>query len=382
MKSYGDRLTVEDISSPFEAFGMTQEYKQGLVDKYNDAITGSTSTSSNSGTQGSFGGSPDSGIRDVDASKYAPGTFSYNTNLDLPTYKVNSNFTAPTFTSPDVEKSLGEAPTYQVGSYEAPAYEAPKYNERKVQALTQQQAAPAIRGLRSAIQRVQNSGGENQNVNRMTLRDALAGYGQGLQSAMSGASATARGLYNEEYGRKADVAKTNFEARADASKTNYLAGVDAAKKNFEAQYDKYKMKWSELSDAAKMNYTSKYNEAMQNYQAKLDEGKLNYQNLVDAKKLAYQGGLDVAKTNYATNANWKSQQYAVENTKNMQEYDTAFKKWQTETTKQNKAPGVVFAPSYSSEEWHQPMQPRTYDTSYLNDPVWGLNTSKNSSKNK
>ncbi len=28
MAKYGDYLSVEDISSPFEAFGMTRDYKQ------------------------------------------------------------------------------------------------------------------------------------------------------------------------------------------------------------------------------------------------------------------------------------------------------------------------------------------------------------------
>jgi hypothetical protein len=385
IKQYGDRLTVDDISSPFESFVITEEHKQGLVDKYNSALFGDSSTTS-TGATATFGGATgDKGIRDIDPSKYAPGTFSFNTNLNLPTYKSKGNFNAPAFSSPDIEGQLGDAPKftlpeqYKVGGYEAPVFKAPQYDERKVQALTQQQAAPAVRGLRSAIMRLQNQQGENQNVNRMTMRDALAGYGQGLQSALSGASATARSLYNEEYGRKADAAKTNFEAQsdaaktsymtqADASKTNYLANVDAAKKNFEAQYDKYKMKWSELSDAAKMNYTSKYNEALKNWEAKQEEGKLNYQNLVDAKKLAYTAGLDVAKTNFGTQADWKKTQYGIENQKAMTEYNAALEKYkadlQSKTTTQNKAPGLAYGGSYSSSSNNyipSMFTPGTYD---------------------
>jgi hypothetical protein len=412
-KSYGDRLNVNDISSPFESFGMTEEYKQGLVDKYNQAVFGDSNTEGvvgtfNRGTSDTGGG----GIRDVNAKKYAPGTFGYNTNIDLPEYKVGTTFNAPRFSAPDIEGQLGETPKftlpeqykiggysapdiegqlgetpkftlpeqYKIGGYSAPQYKAPLYNERKVQALTQQQVAPAIRGLRSAIMRTQNTQGENQNVNRMTMRDALAGYGQGLQSAMAGASATARGLYNEEYARESDAAKTNFEAQADASKTsyltqadagktNYLANVDAAKRNFEAQYDKYKMKWQDLSDAAKMNYTSKYNEAMQNWQAKQEEGKLNYQNLVDAKKLAYTAGMDVAKTNFATQADWKKTQYGIENSKAMAEYDAALKKYLQETqiksNEKTSAPGI----RWGGREASTSNTPGLYGDDYLNSEI-------------
>jgi hypothetical protein len=385
-KSYGDRLTVNDISSPFESFGMTEEYKQGLVDKYNSAMFGDDTSSTTK--YGALGGasSGDKGVRDINASKYAPGKFSFNTNLDLPTYKSSGDFVAPRFTAPNIERQLGETPTftipeaYNVSSYSAPTYKAPIYNEGKVKALTQEQAAPAIRGLRSAIMRTQNQRGENENVNRMTMRDALAGYGQGLQSAMSGASATARALYNEEYGREAEAARTNFEAQADASKTsyltqadaaktNYLANVDAAKRNFEAQYDKYKMKWQDLSDAAKMNYTSKYNEAMQNWQAKQEEGKLNYQNLVDAKKLAYTAGMDVAKTNFATQADWKKTQYGIENSKAMAEYDAALKKYLQETqiksNEKTSAPGI----RWGGREASTSNTPGLYGDDYLNSEI-------------
>jgi hypothetical protein len=434
-KSYGDRLTVNDISSPFESFGMTEEYKQGLVDKYNSAMFGDDTSSTTK--YGALGGasSGDKGVRDINASKYAPGKFSFNTNLDLPTYKSSGDFVAPRFTAPNIERQLGDAPKFtlpeqykvggyeapdfyapkpfKIGGYSAPQYKAPVYNEGKVKALTQEQAAPAVRGLRNAIIRTQNQMGENENVNRMTMRDALAGYGQGLQSAMSGASATARGLYNEEYAREADAAKTNFEAAADASKTsymtqadaaktnylanvdaaktnfeaqadasktsyltqadaaktNYLANVDAAKRNFEAQYDKYKMKWQDLSDAAKMNYTSKYNEAMQNWQAKQEEGKLNYQNLVDAKKLAYTAGMDVAKTNFATQADWKKTQYGIENSKAMAEYDAALKKYLQETqiksNEKTSAPGI----RWGGREASTSNTPGLYGDDYLNSEI-------------
>jgi len=352
---YGDYLSVEDISSPFEAFGMTRDYKQSLVDKYNDAMGYSSSRTPSAAKRITLGGS-----KKTSNSDYDPGTFSYDTELTLPTYKNNSTFNAPEYTSPDYSK-LGDAPTYSVGSYAAPTYTAPTYDEGKVKKLTQEQAAPAIRGLRSAIQRVQNNQGENANVNRMTLRDALAGYGQGLQSAMSTASATARSLYNEEYSREADAAKTNFTARADAAKTNYQASVDAAKTNFEAQYDQYKMKWNDLSDAAKMNYTAKYNEAMKNYESEQEASKLNFQNLTDAKKLAYTSSYDAAKTNYATQADWKKTQYTTEAQKDLAEYNAALQTY----LKSSSGKGL----SYGGSEASSSNSTGLYGDDYLNSEI-------------
>lgn len=409
MKKYGDYLTVEDISSPFEAFGMTRGYKQNLVNTYNDSISKKKSSDSEFsandgvthgtwGNGGSYGNGGNGGMGGVNAGNYNPGKFSYNTNLTLPEYKNTSKlrlpsfytgdkFDAPDYVAPDLESQLGETPTFKVDSYSAPSYVAPEYNEMKVKRLTQEQLAPAVRGLRSALQRVASKRYDNPNVGRMTLRDALAGYGQGLQSAYAGASATARNLYNEEYSREADAAKTNFTAQAEASKTSYLAGVEAAKANFNAQYDKYKMKWEDLSEAARLNYTTKYNEALQNWQSTEDArklnfqtqsseatqnfladqeaSKLNFQNLTDAKKLAYTAGLDVAKTNFATNADWMKTQYTMENQKAMQSYDNALKKYAIDSQKQSQSPGVVMGNYYGSTDWGQDMKPKVYDTSYL-----------------
>lgn len=357
MAKYGDYLSVEDISSPFEAFGMTRDYKQSLVDKYNDSMGySSLGGRRNTAKVVTFGGS-----RNTSNSDYDPGEFSYDTNLTLPTYRNKSTFTAPEYTAPNIKQQLGDAPTYSVGSYAAPTYTAPTYDEGKVKKLTQEQAAPAIRGLRSALQRVQNNQGENANVNRMTLRDALAGYGQGLQSAMSTASATARSLYNEEYSREADAAKTNFTARADAAKTNYQASVDAAKTNFEAQYDQYKMKWNELSEAAKMNYTAKYNEAMKNYEAEQEASKLNFQNLTDAKKLAYTSSYDAAKTNYATQADWKKTQYTTEAQKDLAEYNAALQTY----LKSSSGKGL----SYGGSEASSSNSAGLYGDDYLNSEI-------------
>jgi hypothetical protein len=80
--------------------------------------------------------------------------------------------------------------------YQSPdPYKAPVYDENKVRSMSQTELAPSLRGLRSSMQRISGMSSDNPNAKRMTLREALAGYGQGLQSAASGASSSARSAY-------------------------------------------------------------------------------------------------------------------------------------------------------------------------------------------
>jgi hypothetical protein len=141
--------------------------------------------------------------------------------------------------------NVGSAPTMpDVGEYKAPnPYVAPEYDEGRVNELTQSTAAPAVRGLRSAMQRISSSSEGNPNAKRMTLREALAGYGQGLQSTMSGAATTARSLYNQEYGIKADEAKTNYGAEVETGKINFNAKLQQQMAKYQADLATYMAKY-------------------------------------------------------------------------------------------------------------------------------------------
>lgn len=73
--------------------------------------------------------------------------------------------------------------------------EAPQMREmdkRRVKALTQKAMAPRLRLLRSALSRALVRSYENPNVRRMIVREALQGYGQGVETARAGAEAGAR----------------------------------------------------------------------------------------------------------------------------------------------------------------------------------------------
>jgi hypothetical protein len=53
---------------------------------------------------------------------------------------------------------------------------------------------------------------DNPNVKRMTLRDALQGYGSGLENVMAGALKTGAGIYGQEYGAQVGKAGAEFGA--------------------------------------------------------------------------------------------------------------------------------------------------------------------------
>ena len=80
-----------------------------------------------------------------------------------------------------------------------PRLDIPVYDQEKVEALAQRTAAPSIRKLRNEVQQVQGGVYDNPNVKAMTLRQALEGYGSGLESVVGGSLGTAAGMYGQEY---------------------------------------------------------------------------------------------------------------------------------------------------------------------------------------
>ena len=80
-----------------------------------------------------------------------------------------------------------------------PKFEAPKWDEKRVRRLTQSKAAPGVRRLRKSVQQIASKYYENPNVRAMTLREALGGYGQGLQSVMAGAESAANAEEQRKY---------------------------------------------------------------------------------------------------------------------------------------------------------------------------------------
>jgi len=71
-------------------------------------------------------------------------------------------------------------------------------DKRRIKALTQKAMAPRLRLLRSALNRALVRSYENPNVRRMIVREALQGYGQGVEEARAGAEMYATGEARRE----------------------------------------------------------------------------------------------------------------------------------------------------------------------------------------
>jgi hypothetical protein len=95
-------------------------------------------------------------------------------------------------------------------------FSAPTRDTARVEELTKQKSASGLRAMRSAIQKAMGQTYRNANVKRMSLREALAGYGQGIESVMSGAQSQAGSEYQKEYEQQYDVGLKNWQADYNA----------------------------------------------------------------------------------------------------------------------------------------------------------------------
>lgn len=119
-----------------------------------------------------------------------------------------------------------------------PTLELPKVDKRAVAALAQKAAAPGIRGLRETVQQAMGASYENPNVRRMTLREALQGYGAGLERVMAGAQHQARAEHQQELNLLAEERQQNWRAQVQKA------------------MDAYNKAWSEYLATAKKTTTT------------------------------------------------------------------------------------------------------------------------------
>jgi len=117
----------------------------------------------------------------------------------------------------------GAAPTMAA----IPEFELPEWEEEEVAGLRQKYAAPGVRRLRGAVQTAMGQTYESPQIKRMTLRQALAGYGMGLESVMGGAGREARAEYGEEYGREVQAEQMQWQANVQRLAQMYQGAMQA-----------------------------------------------------------------------------------------------------------------------------------------------------------
>lgn len=92
-----------------------------------------------------------------------------------------------------------------------PAYKQPKYDQGQIGLYTQQQMAPGLARLRRGFQSSVGGYTDNPAERDRMLREAMAGYGQGLGELQAGATNAAQGLYAQQYAGLEKQAGMDYE---------------------------------------------------------------------------------------------------------------------------------------------------------------------------
>lgn len=129
--------------------------------------------------------------------------------------------------APGVQPDAPEWETYEIPSTE----DRPEFDETKVQSLAQQHAAPGIRTLREAYQTAAARLPSSPQT-RLTLKDALKGYGTGLEQVMGGARKTAR---SEEMQK--------FQIESQAFQEDYAAKLQQARDMAQLENARLAQQW-------------------------------------------------------------------------------------------------------------------------------------------
>lgn len=128
-------------------------------------------------------------------------------------------------------------PKLTLPTYEAPApFVAPERDENRLRSLRQKAAGSGVRKLRNMTQAaITSTRGLPAQVRRMTLREALRGYGEGISDVMSDASKEAQSEYNQEYAQEYNEAAMNYQGQVAASQANYATQVSAKQTQYQAE---------------------------------------------------------------------------------------------------------------------------------------------------
>jgi len=154
---------------------------------------------------------------DVDYFK-KDGAKTIGSNRSTSTLRTGGSSSSEDYTTTQTWKPSKALPTTEAGKFSAP-----EFNEGRISEIAQRLMAPGVRRLRGEVRRSQNETYDNPNAKRMVMRDALAGYGQGLESVSSGAYRGALSQYNSEYSREYNESMTNFNAAENARGQNFQA---------------------------------------------------------------------------------------------------------------------------------------------------------------
>ena len=118
-----------------------------------------------------------------------------------------------------VPYTIGKLPTLEYDTFTAPTRDPNRISNLRARA-----SGAGLRDLRRQTQRtIQGTSGMDATMRRMTLKDALMGYGSGVSKIMSSADRIAQSQYEQEYGDKFKESLLNYQAGISKKNAEYQA---------------------------------------------------------------------------------------------------------------------------------------------------------------
>ena len=128
---------------------------------------------------------------------------------------------------------------------EGGSYATPGYDRRRVETLTQQQAAPQISALNRTVQNVGARFYKNPLERKMAIRGATEGYGAGISNIMAGARAAGAATYAPEYAEAGYTARREADDLLRKRMMDWQTGKEEALGTYESEMAAYKTEMEE-----------------------------------------------------------------------------------------------------------------------------------------
>jgi len=115
--------------------------------------------------------------------------------------------------------TIGKLPTLEYNTFTAPTRDPNRISNLRARA-----SGAGLRDLRRQTQQtIQGTSGMDATMRRMTLKDALMGYGSGVSKIMGQADRIAQNQYEQEYGDKYKESILNYQTGISKANTEYQA---------------------------------------------------------------------------------------------------------------------------------------------------------------
>jgi len=261
------------------------DYSDAQGNMYLVGKNGQIYTTAPYGGRGTYMGMPTYGLQHPEWAMEHPESMG---GMGAGGQELPENYTlgsTPVYNAPGVET----VPEYSQDYTKLPTYTAPVYDEGAITPLTQQRAAPGLRALRQQISRASGVNYENPNVKRMTLRDALTGYGQGIANVLGAAGQVATSEYNIKYGRLSENAATEFRSRAEQAGAENIYAGDVAKTRYTGALTGWQAREETKRRKAEMDFQAE----LERYKAETDISKTKFLTEADLRKTKYSKYMDL-----------------------------------------------------------------------------------------